>query len=298
LLGGARQICLASGNVLGARTRVIAGPDARVVFGAGVWLAADVEIETETGVQIGARTTIQRRCTVNGTTRIGRDCILAPNVFISSGAHPFRVVPHLAIREQERYLGKTLASSGVQDRAVWIQDDCWIGVNAVVCPGVTIGKGSVVGANAVVTRDVMPYSIVAGVPARVIGARLAWNPPSEIRADRPEDLPYVVSGCAPVAVAGGTVAIDVTDEEPLLVSLAGAGANVAVTYRSEGATSVSVCGHTTELLAGAGIVTFSDAVASGAAGSSWFELRNVSAPGAGRLLVMAVSVEPLASTKD
>ena len=44
----------------------------------------------------------------------------------------------------------------------------WIGVNAVVLPGVTIGEGAVVAAGAVVTKDVPPYSVVAGVPAKVI----------------------------------------------------------------------------------------------------------------------------------
>jgi len=49
-----------------------------------------------------------------------------------------------------------------------IKDDAWIGAGAVILPNITIGEGAVVGANAVVTKDVEPYTIVAGVPARVI----------------------------------------------------------------------------------------------------------------------------------
>jgi galactoside O-acetyltransferase len=52
-----------------------------------------------------------------------------------------------------------------------VGDDVWIGANATVLRGITIGRGAVVGANSVVTRDVAPFSIVGGVPARVIGHR-------------------------------------------------------------------------------------------------------------------------------
>ena len=54
---------------------------------------------------------------------------------------------------------------------VIIGDRVWIGYRAIVLPGVTIGEGAVVGAGAVVTRDVSPYTIVAGNPAKVIGER-------------------------------------------------------------------------------------------------------------------------------
>ena len=170
LLGTAAQLQLARGVAVGARSRLIAADQGRIVIGARVWLSSDVEIETTSEVNIGAGTTVQRRCTINGSTRIGAGCILAPNVFVSSGTHPFREFATLPIRAQEQRLGA--AGMAVLDRPVWIQDDCWLGVNAVVCPGVTVGTGSVVGANAVVTKDVAPYSVVAGSPARVIGSRI------------------------------------------------------------------------------------------------------------------------------
>lgn len=53
-------------------------------------------------------------------------------------------------------------------KAIHIEDDCWIGANAVILPGVTIGRGSTIGAGAIVSRDVPPYSIAVGIPARVV----------------------------------------------------------------------------------------------------------------------------------
>jgi acetyltransferase-like isoleucine patch superfamily enzyme len=55
--------------------------------------------------------------------------------------------------------------------SIAIEDDVWIGANAVILPGVTIGRGAVIGAGSVVTKDVAPYTICAGNPARVMRAR-------------------------------------------------------------------------------------------------------------------------------
>jgi acetyltransferase-like isoleucine patch superfamily enzyme len=68
--------------------------------------------------------------------------------------------PELNIKEQ-----------GVKREFVKIEDDCWIAANTVILAGVTIGRGSVVAAGSVVTKDVPPYSIVGGVPAKVIKSR-------------------------------------------------------------------------------------------------------------------------------
>ena len=60
---------------------------------------------------------------------------------------------------------------GVESKAVTVEDHVWIGARAIILPGVTLGRGSVVGAGAVVTRDVPPLTIVAGNPARPVGTR-------------------------------------------------------------------------------------------------------------------------------
>ncbi len=111
-------------------------------------------------------------------TTIGKFCSIAANTRINALEHPLeRVTTHkLSYRPNEyfRYLG---VDAGFRDhrrgRAVTIGNDVWIGHGAVVLPGVSVGDGAVIGANAVVTRDVAPYTIVAGVPARELRPRFS-----------------------------------------------------------------------------------------------------------------------------
>jgi len=121
---------------------------------------------------------------------IGKFCSIAANTRINALDHPMeRLTTHkVSYRPNEyfRYLG---VDSGFRERRrakrVTIGNDVWIGHGAVVMPGVRVGDGAVIGANAVVTRDVEPFAIVAGVPARSLRwrfpeatrqriARLAW----------------------------------------------------------------------------------------------------------------------------
>ena len=255
LLGEFSRFDLGRGNVIGARVRVDSGQAGRLVTGTNVWLAAETEIEVTTAVRIGSSTTIQRRSSINGSVRIGRGCILAPNVFVSSGTHPFRAVAHLPIREQERLVARRPGGKEALDRPVWIQDDCWLGINAVVCPGVTVGKGSVVGANAVVTRDVAPYSVIGGAPARVLSRRLNWAPPEQILMSRTEDLIYVLSG-APVHEGDRPVAVAVSADEPLVAVVSATTQRVALRYRASTALEVQAGGACQILEAGDGVIEF------------------------------------------
>ena len=89
---------------------------------------------------------------------IGDHVLIAPGCFITDHDHR-----HSATA--------TIASQGCDSAPVHIGDDVWLGAHAVVLSGVTIGSGAIVGANAVVRNDVEPMSIVAGIPARIIGKR-------------------------------------------------------------------------------------------------------------------------------
>lgn len=95
----------------------------------------------------------------SGFIEIGNHVMMGPRVNLLSEQH------------NAEDTGTTMKSQGVQRSFIRIEDDCWIGANATILAGVTIGRGSIVGAGAVVTRDVPPASVVAGVPARVIRQR-------------------------------------------------------------------------------------------------------------------------------
>jgi acetyltransferase-like isoleucine patch superfamily enzyme len=68
-------------------------------------------------------------------------------------------------------LDRPMSDQGYTNAPIHIEDDVWIGFGAIILPGVTVGRGAIVGAGAVVTRDVTPYTIVGGVPARLIRRR-------------------------------------------------------------------------------------------------------------------------------
>lgn len=111
-------------------------------------------------INYGKNTTIGKNVFINhgcsildlGGVTIDDDVLIAPNVTISSEGHP--------INPKER---KTLVPNPVR-----IKRNAWIGANATILPGVTIGENSIVAAGAVVTKDVPDNTIVGGVPAKII----------------------------------------------------------------------------------------------------------------------------------
>jgi acetyltransferase-like isoleucine patch superfamily enzyme len=182
---------------IGAFSRLYLEEGGRLDLGNGVHLGRDVHIQTRATVRIGAGSGVNDGARINGDVAIGRHCVIGPNLNVSSGQHVFRSgEPWRWIVDQER-------EHAAPDRPVTIGDDCWIGAHVAIMAGVTVGRGAVIGANAVVTKDIAPYTVAAGVPARIIGERLAFRPPSAIEASRPEDLPYFYSGFERLADAGG-----------------------------------------------------------------------------------------------
>ena len=107
-------------------------------------------------VLIGDHTRIGIHNTIIGPVTIGHHVNLAQGITVTALNHNFSD------------LNKRIDEQGISTQLVTISDDVWIGANAVILPGVTIGQHAVVAAGAVVTKDVPPYSIVAGVPAKVI----------------------------------------------------------------------------------------------------------------------------------
>ncbi len=107
-------------------------------------------------VTIGNHTRIGIHCTVIGPVCIGNHVNLAQGITVTALNHNFEDT------------SKRIDEQGISTKPVVIGDDVWIGANAVILPGVTIGRHVVVAAGAVVTKYVPDYSLVAGVPAKVI----------------------------------------------------------------------------------------------------------------------------------
>jgi acetyltransferase-like isoleucine patch superfamily enzyme len=112
-------------------------------------------------LSIGDGTWIGQQCFFHGAggLTIGRNVGIGPGVKIITSVH------------EEAGRGIPVLHAPVTFAPVVIEDDVDLGVNSIVLPGVTVGRGAIVGAGAVVNRDVPPYAIVAGVPAKVIRMR-------------------------------------------------------------------------------------------------------------------------------
>lgn len=117
--------------------------------------SVDYNIDFADNVFIGCGTIID----ANQSIRIGKNTFIAPYCFITDTSHNF-ADSNLPIRLQ-----------GCDYKSVVIGEDVWIGAHVVILAGVTIGNGSVVGANSTIIRDVPPGAVVAGSPARIIKYR-------------------------------------------------------------------------------------------------------------------------------
>lgn len=129
-------------------------------------------------------------------TEIGKFCSIAANSRINALEHPIeRITQHkVSYRPNEyfRWLGVDAGFKGRRQRKrVRIGHDVWVGHGAVILPGVSIGNGAVIGANAVVTHNVDPYEIMAGVPARRLKRRFAPEISERIEALAWWDWPAV-----------------------------------------------------------------------------------------------------------
>ncbi len=151
-------------------------------FGKGVQIGSNVgfkhleTFEIGDGVFIGALTYIQGR--FDGKCVIGNHVWIGPQAYFD--ARDLVIADHVGWGPGAKILGSThtgmpldvpIIQTNLEIKPVRIGAWADIGVNASILPGITIGKGSIVGAGAVVTKDVEPFSIVAGVPARFV----AWR---------------------------------------------------------------------------------------------------------------------------
>jgi galactoside O-acetyltransferase len=112
------------------------------------------ELEIGDGVRLNHNVMIN--ADRGGKIRIGNDVLIGPNVVIRGANHRFLD------------LSKKVIDQGHEPGTIVIGDNVWISANAVILPGVTLGNGSIVAAGAVVRENVLPYTVVGGVPAKEI----------------------------------------------------------------------------------------------------------------------------------
>lgn len=171
------------------RRRCIAGPGTRILpgghivnprdtrgaiaIGASTWIAGQLLVFPHAG-----RIAIGDFCYIGEGTRVwsAAQVAIGHRVFLAHGVNVHDNDAHsTSAQERHRHFRELVARGrasfveDLQSRAVTIEDDAWIGFNSTVLKGTRLGRGAIVGACSVVTRDVAPYTIVAGNPAVVIG---------------------------------------------------------------------------------------------------------------------------------
>ncbi len=159
------------------------------------WTGTGVELNVISGSQIIIKqySTIQDYCKLIGDIVIERYCVFAPMVYISSGNHYAEKGNPNLIRNQDflHLTSKELIEQ--HSKKVHIEEDCWVGIGTFIRQGVYIGRGAIIGANACITTDVLPYSIVVG-NNKTINSRIVFNPLMQIEASNKEHLPYFYRG--------------------------------------------------------------------------------------------------------
>lgn len=141
-----------------------------VKYGSGFTFGRGTTFYAKDELTIGNNVYIGKYCSIETNASIGDNVLIANHVgFVGKNDHdihaigiPVRLAPQVRDKVDHR---------SVKDNPIIIEDDVWIGFGAVILSGVKIGRGAIVAAGSVVTKDVTPYSIVAGNPAKVIRMR-------------------------------------------------------------------------------------------------------------------------------
>jgi acetyltransferase-like isoleucine patch superfamily enzyme len=135
---------------------------AHIELGRWSWVGHGCKLRCHEGeISIGAKSVLGQECTISAYKHvsIGRECVIADRVMMIDFDHGMVEVD------------RPIRLQGIYKRDVRVGNNVWIGYGACILRGVTIGDNAVIGTSAVVTKDVPPNAVVAGVPARVIRMR-------------------------------------------------------------------------------------------------------------------------------
>jgi acetyltransferase-like isoleucine patch superfamily enzyme len=169
---------------LGRRLELEVGRGGELRFGRFVWIGDGSKIRCHEGVvEIGEKTVMGQECTISAyqRVRIGEQCVIADRAMFIDFDH--------GVVEVER----PIRLQGIYKRDVEVGSNVWVGYGACILRGVRVGDNSIVGTNAVVTKDVPANAVVAGAPARIVRMRdapreLRWPDPVEPDPNAPTTL--------------------------------------------------------------------------------------------------------------
>lgn len=138
-------------------------------------------------------------------TTVGKFCSIGKNVFLGTGQHPTHLLSTHPCLYRECHYGPNLKpefrSQTAPTAPCVVGHDVWIGLNAIIMDGITVGSGAIVAAGAVVTRDVPPYAIVGGIPAKVIKYRFSPEIIEALLELRWWDLPWKPGRRCPLMIS-------------------------------------------------------------------------------------------------
>ena len=128
--------------------------------GSNINIEKDADFGSGQGISIGDNSGLGINCRVRGPLTIGNDVMMGPDVVIMTNSHNFDRID----------IPMNVQGSAIPKKVI-IGNDVWIGTRVIILPGVTIGNGAIIGAGAVVTKDIPDMAIVGGCPAKIIRYR-------------------------------------------------------------------------------------------------------------------------------
>lgn len=172
--------------------RHLATRHANVEVAPEAWISPEARIHPRTGrIRIGSRSSIAAGVTLQGNVDLGENCsVQTGSILIGYGSREdpsgrirignnVRIAPYVQmIAANHRFddTSRTISGQGLDPKPITIEDDVWVAGRVILTAGVTVGTGSVLAAGAVVTRDVPAWSIVGGVPAKILKSRKPESP--------------------------------------------------------------------------------------------------------------------------
>ena len=174
-ISNATNISIGAGVQIG--NKVILNAIGKLVVEDNVMLFQDVEIISSKSIKIGKGTTLNKNVTIKGNVKIEENVWVAQNCIIEGSEvcvlKDVILGPYVHIVDGSHKIdsNKKILNDPGESSPILIGENVWVGAGAIILPGVTIGKGSIIAARSVVTKNIPDFVVAAGIPAKVIKSR-------------------------------------------------------------------------------------------------------------------------------